>query len=278
MKSQKRLGLAMVGCGDIAGAYLDATAKSKRCRIAQVMDVNESLAQSRGAQIGVPATADFEEALANPEVDAVIISVPHFLHAPLTLRALARGKHVMCDKPIATTVSDGKKMIAAARRAGLKLSVNYMMRSDDKIRFARREIARGMIGDVIAITIVMASHKPDIYWTQGWSHVTRTDWRMQKAKAGGGVTVMNASHNMDVVFHITGLSARSVVGMAGTFNSPPGVEVEDLSAGVLRLSNGGIMSVLASSCYVGGLPPRVSILGKRGQIELETGVSDKLRV
>jgi predicted dehydrogenase len=166
---------ALVGCGDIAGAYIDAAAKARRCRIVQVMDVNAALAQSRGRALGVPATAAFEEVLANDDVDAVILCVPHHLHAPLTIQALEGGKHVMCDKPIATTVADGKKMIRAARRAGRRLTVNYMMRCTDKARYARRLIREGILGEIFAMTIVAASRKPDIYWTQGWNRVTATD-------------------------------------------------------------------------------------------------------
>jgi predicted dehydrogenase len=259
--------MALVGCGDVAGTYLRATTVAKRCLIIQVMDINLALAQQRGRELGVPATASFDAVLANPEVDAVILSVPHYLHAPMTIRALESGKHVMCDKPIATTVADGEKMIAAAAQTGRKLTINYAMRCSDKARYARRLIREGLLGDIFAITIIGARAKPAIYWEQGWRKVTKTDWRMSKAKAGGGVMLMNESHSLDLLLSLTGLHAVAVVGMAGTYNSPPRVGVEDLAAGVLRLSNGGLATVLASSCYLGGLLPHESILGKRGQME-----------
>lgn len=268
----------MVGCGDIAGAYLDAAKKTQRCRLAQVMDVNLALAEQRGQQNGVPATARYEDVLANPGVDAVILSVPHFLHAPMTIQALEAGKHVLCDKPIATNVADGMNMIETARRTGRKLTVNYAIRCSDKVRFARKLIRQGLPGEIISINIISAGMKPEDYWTRGWAKVTQTDWRKSKAKSGGGVTLMNASHYMDLLFHVTGLSAARVTGMAGTLNSPHGVEVEDFSVGALRLRNGGIMSVIASSCYAGGLTTHLSILGKKGQIEMHGGKEPTLRV
>jgi predicted dehydrogenase len=69
-----------------------------------------------------------------------------------------------------------------------------------------------------------------------------------------------------------------VCGVAGTFNSPPGVEVEDLASGSVRLSNGGVLGVVSSSCYLGGLTRHLSILGTRGQLEFECGSEEKLRV
>ncbi len=272
------LRLAMVGCGDIAGAYLTGAQKAARCRIVQVMDVNAPLAQQRGAEFSVPWAADYEAVLANPEVDAVILSVPHFLHAPMTIQALERGKHVMCDKPIATTIADGRRMIEAAARTGRKFTINYPMRSSDKHRYARQLIAEGVFGNVFAITIVTCGHKPEDYWQQGWSKITKTDWRKSKQKAGGGVTLMNASHFIDLALSITGLAATAVRGFSGTFNSPPDVEVEDLGSGSARLSNGGILTVLASSCYTGDLTRHISILGTKGQTELFAGAADKLPV
>ena len=278
MTTSNKLTLAMVGCGDIAGAYLEGAKQAGRCRIVQVMDVNRALAEERGKMYAVPATADFNDVLGNPEADGVILSVPHYLHTSMTMQALERGKHVMCDKPIATNIPDGKKMIAAARSAGRKLTVNYAMRCADKARYARQLIAEGLLGEIISITIICAGMKPEEYWSQGWAKVTKTDWRRSKAKSGGGVTLMNASHYIDLLFHLTGQSASAVTGFAGTLNSPPGVEVEDLSVGALKLRNGGIMSVIASSCYAGGLPHHMSILGKKGQIEMEAGTEQTLRV
>lgn len=274
----KLLNLALVGCGDIAGSYLEAAKKSVHGRIVQVMDVNRALAEERGQACGAPATVNFEEVLANSKAQAVILSVPHYLHAPMTIQALESGKHVMCDKPIATTIADAEKMIATARRTGAKLTINYAMRFSDKSRYVRELIAAGLLGEVFAITIIAAGAKPESYWMQGWSKVTKTDWRKSKLKSGGGVTLMNVSHSIDLLFHLTGLSAVDGAGRHGTFNSPPGVEVEDLASGALRLRNGGIMTILASSCYAGGLPNCERVLGKNGQLDLATSTPETIRV
>lgn len=272
------LNLAMVGCGDIAGAYLESAKHAARCRFGVAMDVNRAMAEKRAGEYGLEATDSFDAVLADSRIDAVVISVPHYLHAPMAIKALRAGKHVMCDKPIATTVSDADSMIATAAETGRKLNVNYPMRFSGKARFARELIREGILGDIFAITIINVGAKPTEYWSQGWSRVTTTDWRRSKAKAGGGATLMNTSHHIDLTLHVAGLRAVAGTGMAGTFNSPPGVEVEDLSAGALRLNNGGIMTAVTSSCYLGGLPSAISIAGKYGQIDLQGGDRDHLRI
>lgn len=272
------LNLAMVGCGDIAGAYLESVKHSTRCRFIIAMDINRAMAEQRAGEHGLEATDSFDAVLTDARIDAVVISVPHYLHAPMTIKALRAGKHVMCDKPIATTVADADRMIATAAETGRKLTVNYPMRFSGKARFARALIREGVLGDIFAITIMNVGAKPAEYWSQGWNKVTRTDWRGSKAKSGGGATLMNSSHHIDLTLHVTGLHAVDGSGMAGTFNSPPGIEVEDLSTGILRLNNGGIMTVATSSCYPGGLPIVTSIAGTNGQIDLQGGDRDHLRI
>lgn len=278
MTSPATLKLALVGCGDIAGAYLDAAPQTRRCRIVQVMDLNPELATARGATYGVPQTTRFEDVLANGEADAVVLAVPHYLHAPLTLRALESGKHVMCDKPIATSLADAARMIETAARLRRKLTINYVMRFSAKARLARTLLERRLLGDIFALTVIAAGVKPADYWQQGWAKVTRTDWRKSKAQSGGGITLMNCSHYLDLLFHLTGLAATDVSGRKGTFNSPPDVEVEDLAAGTMRLTNGGILTLLASSCYPGGLTHTLSLVGRKGQMDYDTAKGDTLRV
>ncbi|MGH2617720.1 MAG: Gfo/Idh/MocA family protein, partial [Thermomicrobiales bacterium] len=120
-----RLRIGIIGCGEIAVRMAAAIAGSRHAQHVMVMDTRAALAQDLGEQYGVPWTDNVDVLLANPAVDAVYIAVPHHLHAPLTIRAAAAGKHVLVEKPIATTLADAEAMIAAARASGVWLSVNF---------------------------------------------------------------------------------------------------------------------------------------------------------
>src|SRR3954469_22775268 len=114
-----RLRLGMIGCGEIAVRTAAAIASSQYAQHVMVMDTKAELAQDLGGAYGVPWTDQVVDLLANPEVDAVYIAVPHHLHAPLTIQAANAGKHILVEKPIATTLADGEAMIAATRDNGV---------------------------------------------------------------------------------------------------------------------------------------------------------------
>src|SRR5215218_9367396 len=101
--SMNRLRIGMIGCGEIAVRMAAAIASSRHAKHIMVMDTQRALAQDLGQQHGVPWTDRVDDLLANPAVDAVYIAVPHHLHASLTMQAAEAGKHILVEKPIATT-------------------------------------------------------------------------------------------------------------------------------------------------------------------------------
>src|SRR5215208_7647676 len=148
-----RLRIGMIGCGEIAVRMAAAIASSQHAQHVMVMDTQTALAQDLGEQFGVPWTDRVDDLLANAAVDAVYIAVPHHLHASLTIQAAAAGKHILVEKPIATTLADAEAMIAAARANDVRLSVNFHAQVDPISRAARDLVARGAIGDVIGTRI-----------------------------------------------------------------------------------------------------------------------------
>jgi UDP-N-acetyl-2-amino-2-deoxyglucuronate dehydrogenase len=261
-----RLRIGMIGCGEIAVQTAAAISASRFARHAMAMDTRAELARNLGETHGVPWTDRVEAVLANPEVDAVYVAVPHDLHAPLAIRALEAGKHVLVEKPIATTLADADAMIAAARANRVRLSVNFVAQIDPAFRAARDLVAAGAIGTVIGTHIVYRGNKPASYWTGGFTGRVQTDWRSSKTRAGGGVLIMNAIHDLNTLRFVTGLEVTRVHAEYGTFATP--VEVEDYVAATYRYDNGAIGSVEAGSALPGRDPLRDvdRIYGTAGQI------------
>ena len=261
-----QLRIGMIGCGEIAVMTAAAIAQSAHARHAMVMDANASLAQDLGERYGVPWTDRVEELLANPEVDAVYIAVPHHLHAALTIQAAEAGKHVLVEKPIALSLADAEAMIAAARAHGVWLSVNFHAQVDPLCQVARALVAQGAIGEVIGTHIVYRGDKPASYWTSGYSGRIATDWRVMKATAGGGVLIMNIIHDLNTMRFITGREVVRIAAEYGTYSTP--VEVEDFIAATYRYDNGAIGTIEAGSA-IRGRDPRHDvdrIYGTAGQI------------
>jgi len=257
--------LAMIGCGDISQQYLKASRVVDCAEIVVVVDAVEAHAEKLGKEYGKEYTTNYKKLLKRKDVDAVIISVPHYLHKPLAIQAAKAGKHVLCDKPIATNVADGQKIVAACKKTGVQLSVNFLKRYLSPVQKTKEMLAAGTIGDVIYIMTDERGFKPESYWTQGWSGRVQTDWRRSLEKAGGGIMIMNAIHTIDVVRYVTGLEPVWVAGLSDTFVSP-GVEVEDTAAAVIKLNNGAIWSIMSASSLVGTKSQGTVIHGKMGQI------------
>lgn len=263
-----KLRIGMIGCGEISVQTAKGIAAASNAEHVMVMDVSERVARDLGATYGVPHTTDVAALLANPQVDAIYIAVPHYLHAPLTLQAIAAGKHVLVEKPIATTLADADAMIAAAREAGRALAVAYHAQVDETCRRIKALIAEGAIGKVIGTRIVARADKPESYWHGGFTGRIETDWRVSKAKAGGGVLIMNTVHDLNTIRFMTGLEATRVYCEYDTYATP--VEVEDYIAATYRYDNGAIGTLEAGSAIRGRDPNGAHnrIYGEEGQIIL----------
>ena len=121
MTSSTPVRLGLIGCGRIAQvAHLPAIEKTDQVELTMVCDGNEYTANAVARRYGVPAaTTDSAEVFASPDVDAVLIAVPDRFHESLVSQALAAGKHVLIEKPLAATVEECERLVAAAAESGL---------------------------------------------------------------------------------------------------------------------------------------------------------------
>lgn len=264
----KTLRVGMIGCGEIAySATAKSVQKAKNAEIVMAMDTVESVAQSFAETYECRATTDVDEVLKSDEVDAVVISAPHFLHEPLTLQAAEAGKHVMCEKPIACTLEQADRMIEACRKANVQLAINLVSRFDAGTLKAKELIEAGTIGKVIGLQFHVMVDKPETYWTGGYSGRVKTDWRLSKEKSGGGVLVMNLIHDFDRFRFMTGLEPVRVSCEYDTFMTD--TEVEDYISTIYRFDNGAIATAVASSAARGKASRGNRIVGTHGQILFE---------
>ncbi|OGF50784.1 MAG: hypothetical protein A2231_05500 [Candidatus Firestonebacteria bacterium RIFOXYA2_FULL_40_8] len=256
----------IIGCGDIAEAEIKGMEVSGNSEIKCVMDVNPEYAKRLGEKHKIDFTSDLKEMLKRKDIDAVVVCVPHFLHKAMGLEVIKAGKHLVMEKPLATNRKDALELADAAKKAGVQLSVAYILRFQESVEKTKALIASGAIGKVINITMQNMSYKPESYWTQGWSKVVKSDWRTSKEKSGGGVLIMNVSHVIDLMYYITGLKAKSVYAEYDTFATK--VEVEDMIIANLRYDNGAIGLIQTSSTAHGAGEMQNRIYGTEGQLNI----------
>jgi predicted dehydrogenase len=158
--------LGVIGCGRIAqAAHLPAIAKASNVRLVAVSDPSALLSGGVGAQYGVQSFTDTSELLAL-DLDAVLIATPDRFHLPLGLQAIAGGKHVLMEKPLASTSDEAQQLVDAAAAADLRLQTGSMKRHDPGLEFARANMHR--IGRVLSMSSwyrVMSASRPAIQQT-----------------------------------------------------------------------------------------------------------------
>ncbi len=264
----KKIGVGLIGCGDVSERYAEALRDMETGELVAVMDTQKQVAENLAKQFNVAYTDDVKEIMSNKDIDVVIVAVPHHLHAPIAIQAARAGKHVMCEKPLATTLDEGAEIISECDKAGVKLGVNFALRYHPTVAKARELLEKKAIGEIFNIGMVFFGYKKETYWTQGYRGRSVTHWRGKWATSGGGVLMMNFSHYIDLVRYLTGLEITRVSAEYDTYGSPAGVEVEDTLNATLKFSNGATGGINTSSIAHGSSGSRIFLLGSNGQMVL----------
>jgi predicted dehydrogenase/threonine dehydrogenase-like Zn-dependent dehydrogenase len=261
------LRIGLLGCGDIATNNAAAVASAPNAHLVACFDPVERLARGLGETYGARACRSSDELLSSPDVDAVFISVPHHLHAPLAKEALDAGRHVIVEKPLANTLADAVSIAEAAERAGRELTVCFPYRYDRNVVMARTLIEAGALGRLGGTHVRLLLDKPPSYWVGGFSGRSPSDWRSSRARAGGGVLIMNMSHYVDLVRHIVGMEVDELTASAATADEPS--EVEDSMAVNFTLANGAFGTMLSASAVRGTISSELRFWGRDGHIRVE---------
>jgi sugar phosphate isomerase/epimerase/pimeloyl-ACP methyl ester carboxylesterase len=151
-KEERRLRVGVLGCGPVAqAAHLESCAKARNADLHAICDAAPDLVE-RMAWTHRPARTylDYDAMLADPDVEAVIVATADAFHVPASIRALEAGKHVLCEKPLATSVEEAERLRDAVRRTGLVLQVGHMRRFDPGVE-AAADFARGEMGGLVAL-------------------------------------------------------------------------------------------------------------------------------
>lgn len=256
---ERKIGVALVGCGRIAPLHAHALKELPFTELVMTMDIIGQRAEAMAQEYGGEATADFQQVLANPKVEAVEICTPHYTHARLVLAALEAGKHVLVEKPMATNVEDAKEMIATAKRKGLQLGVIFQNRYNDASRAVKEVIEKGELGQILAARAFLTWHRSDEYYKLD-------PWRGTWAQEGGGVLINQAIHTLDLMQWLMG-KIQTVSASCRRWGHPH-IEVEDTAEAYFRFANGALGCFYANNCYPTDEPIFFEVTGEKGKAQI----------
>ncbi len=191
---ERPIGCAILGLGQRGASFARRLDRLEGVELRWFADLSvERMEQAAERLAGPPArlTADARQAFADPAVEAVFIALPDWLHRPFAVAAFEAGKHVFLEKPLATTLADGRAILAAWRASGRVLQLGYVLRETPFYQAVRRIVAEGALGRIHALRLT-----DDLGVAHGASFMRR--WHRQAANSGG-LMVHKGCHDLDLV-------------------------------------------------------------------------------
>lgn len=259
-KEEQPINIGIIGAGAVAQrGHIPEFSSIEGVNIIGIADIDLEKAKLIAQEAGIPRVfKDYQRMLALEELDAVSICTPNYLHAPMTKAACDAGKHVLCEKPMATTIEDAQEMIEAAAQNNVILMIEQAKRFTPPVEVTKSLLQMGIVGEVLAVRSKFG------HWgAQAWSPTG--SWFFEKEKSGGGVLIDLGIHHADLInWYTEGMQVESVTGMISSVANKQW-EVEDYAIGTLRYNSGALASLEVSWCTK---PPfdGTEIVGTKGTL------------
>jgi len=246
---------AVIGCGDVSVVHLQGIEKLDGADLAGVCDTDAGRAGAAAERYGVPAFTGHRELLDAVRPDVVHVCTPHDQHAAVAIDCLDAGVAVLVEKPVAHTVAEADRLLAAARRQpGVKIGVCLQNRYNTAARTARDLLGSGELGRVRGGSATLLWHREPAYYQA-------RPWRGRKDVSGGGVLINQAIHTLDLMEWLLGDVVR-VRGHAGRY-ALDGIDVEDTASVLLDHTGGARSVVFATVANVVDSPVTIEIVTER---------------
>lgn len=240
---------ALIGAGGMGGSHAANLIASPETELVWVVDLDLERARSWAERSGGRATSDMDEALADSNVDAVLIALPTSLHRMATERAAAAGKHVFCEKPIARTVEDATAMTEACATAGVVFQVGHVVRFYPEYARIKQVIDEGLLGQIAMVRTMRRSGPV----------MERSPWFADLEK-NGGLIIDLMIHDLDTLRWYFGDVERVY---AHGLSYTEWQQTRDVAMASLRFRNGVIAHLDASWAH-GGFYTAIEVAGEKG--------------
>jgi len=243
------INIGIIGAGSIARfRHLPEIKINPQAEIRAICDIVPHRAEEMAEKYNCQAFTDYQNMLQQTELDAIIVAATNTTHAVMTIAALEAGKHVLCEKPMATSLKDAAEMIETAQETGKKLMIAHNQRLEPAHQKAKEIIQSGKLGKVLTFTSIFG-HPGSEYWAVEGEKT----WFYRKEVAGLGVLGDLAIHKMDLLRWMLEDEYALASAFIETLNKayPNGelIDVEDNAHCLLRTKKGALGTVIASWTY-----------------------------
>lgn len=252
----EKLNIGVIGLGAIGQKHCSALAVLERANLCAVADVNANVLSTTAAQYAAAPYSTTEELLNHPGLDAVVIATPDDLHREACVLAAQHGKHILVEKPLATTIEDSQAIITAAEIAGVKLMVGFTLRFSLHYQQARKAVNDGTLGTLVSI------------FARRQNVISQPD----RLKGRCGVLMFLGPHDFDVMRWIVGSEPVSIYSQAAT-SVPSAYPIENETFTTIKFAN-GVVGCAQIGWYLQDKHPagkdfKLDIVGDKGSLNLD---------
>ncbi|WP_163538639.1 Gfo/Idh/MocA family oxidoreductase [Gracilibacillus sp. YIM 98692] len=238
------MNVAIIGSGAISSAHIKAYLQfPDKCNIAAICDIYTEKAKQKVEELGldVDIVSDYKELLTRDDISLVSVCTPPYTHADIAVDCLDAGKHVLVEKPMASSLTECDAMNEAAKRNNRVLSVVAQNRFTNPMMKLKHVLDTKLMGDIVHTQV-------DSYWWRGHSYYDLW-WRGTWEKEGGGCTLNHAVHHIDIFQWMNGMPSEVTAVTSNT--SHDNAEVEDISVAICRYDNGSLAQITSSVVHHG---------------------------
>ncbi|MFB5662369.1 Gfo/Idh/MocA family protein [Alteribacillus sp. HJP-4] len=238
------LNVAIIGLGAISPSHIEGYMQfSDKSRIKAFCDITPEKAQQKAKEynLEVDIVDNYKKLLDRDDIDLVSVCTPPYTHAEVSIALLNSGKHVLVEKPMASSLKECDAMNEAARKSGKQLSIVAQNRFKTEMMSLKKVLETKLMGPIVHTQV-------DSFWWRGHSYYDLW-WRGTWEKEGGGCTLNHAVHHIDIFQWMNGMPSEITAVTSNT--SHDNAEIEDLSVAIGRYKNGSLAQITSSVVHHG---------------------------
>lgn len=258
--ADRNLGFGIVGCGVIAPWHMAGIEAAKGAKLVAVCDAEEKKAKKLGQEKQVNYYTDLDKMLKQDDLNVICLCTPSSLHPGQAIAGAKAGKHIITEKPMATTLEKADEMINVCRQQKVKLACIFQRRATEPFRSVKQALEKQELGKIILGDCYLKYYRSQAYYdSAGW----RGTWEFD----GGGALMNQGIHMIDLLQWYMG-EVETIYGSAQTLARR--IEVEDTAVAVLKFRNGALGVIEGTtSVFPADIPHRLEIHGEKGSILIE---------
>jgi predicted dehydrogenase len=254
----RRLKFALIGCGKIGVRHAEHI--QQFATLVAVCDINQEKAGMLASQYNAKEYTDLESLLLQEtDVEVISICTPNGLHAEHSIKALRAGKHVLCEKPMAISVSDCGEMIKEAERANRRLFAIKQNRFNPPVIAVKNAIDKGILGKIFSFTVSCFWNRNERYYQNSWKGTADMD---------GGTLFTQFSHFIDLIYYLVG-DVDVAYALTRNFAHQSIIDFEDTGVAILELHNGAIGSLhYTVNSHQKNMEGSITLIAEKGTVKI----------